>query len=66
MAFDRPNIDRILSLRYEGVAPEGFVLILDKTLDDLKTFEIWREWKDKIIELDMKNRVEIENNNKKK
>jgi hypothetical protein len=42
------------------VAPEGFVLLLEKTVQDLQDFETWKEWKNKIIELDLKNRIEIE------
>jgi hypothetical protein len=50
----------IIKNRYSGVAPEGFVLLLEKTVQDLQDFETWKEWKNKIIELDLKNRIEIE------
>jgi hypothetical protein len=50
----------IIKNRYLGVAPEGFVLLLEKTVQDLQDFETWKEWKNKIIELDLKNRIEIE------
>ncbi len=50
----------IIKNRYSGVAPEGFVLLLEKTIQDLDDFEIWKEWKNKIVELDLKNRIEIE------
>ena len=50
----------IVKNRYLGVAPEGFVLLLEKTVQDLQDFETWKEWKNKIIELDLKNRIEIE------
>jgi hypothetical protein len=50
----------IIKNRYSGVAPEGFVLLLEKTIQDLNDFEIWKEWKNKIVELDLKNRIEIE------
>jgi hypothetical protein len=43
-----------------GVAPEGFVLLHEKTIQDLQNFEIWKEWKNSIIELDLKNRIEME------
>ena len=61
MSFDSDKIENILYLRYKGVAPEGFILLHEKTLQDLKIFEIWDEWKDKIIELDLKNRIEYLN-----
>jgi hypothetical protein len=50
----------IIKNRYSVVAPEGFVLLLEKTVQDLQDFETWKEWKNKIIELDLKNRIEIE------
>lgn len=30
--------------KYGGVAPEGFVLVHEKTLEDLKIFDNWRLW----------------------
>ena len=54
----------IVENRYKGIAPDGFVLILEKTIQDLQNFEVWKEWKDKVIELDIKNRIEIEENKK--
>lgn len=44
--------------KFEGNAPEGFVLILEKTLEDLKDFDIWKDWKNGSIslkDLDKKN-----------
>ena len=55
---------QIVENRYKGVAPEGFVLLLEKTLQDLQDFETWKEWKNKIIELDLNNRIEIEESKK--
>jgi hypothetical protein len=55
---------QIVENRYKGVAPEGFVLILEKTIQDLQDFETWKEWKNKIIELDLNNRIEIEESKK--
>ena len=55
---------QIVENRYKGVAPEGFVLILEKTIQDLQNFEIWKEWKNNIIELDLNNRIEIEESKK--
>jgi hypothetical protein len=37
--------------KYNGLAPEGFVLVCEKTLEDLKNFEIWKEWKNEYITL---------------
>ena len=32
-------------LKFGGVAPEGFVLVHEKTLEDLKNFDVWKMWK---------------------
>ena len=37
--------------KYDGLAPEGFVLVCEKTLEDLKIFDIWKEWKNDEITL---------------
>jgi hypothetical protein len=55
---------QIVENRYKGVAPEGFILLLEKTIQDLQDFEIWKEWKNNIIELDLNNRIEIEESKK--
>lgn len=31
--------------KFQGCAPEGFVLVHEKTLDDLKNMELWLDWK---------------------
>jgi hypothetical protein len=54
----------IVKNRYLGVAPEGFVLLLEKTIQDLNDFEVWKEWKNNIVELDLNNRIEIEESKK--
>jgi hypothetical protein len=44
--------------KYEGLAPEGFILLCEKTLEDLKDFETWKSWKNgdiTIKELNKKN-----------
>jgi hypothetical protein len=37
--------------KFGGVAPEGFVLIHEKTLEDLKEFRNWTMWKRDLISL---------------
>jgi hypothetical protein len=47
-----------LTYKFGGVAPEGFILIHQNTLEDLKDFEIWKSWKNNLLtikELDNKN-----------
>jgi hypothetical protein len=31
--------------KYDGLAPEGFLLIPEQTLERLKDFDYWKEWK---------------------
>lgn len=31
--------------KFGGVAPDGFVLVHEKTLEDLKNFDVWKMWK---------------------
>ena len=51
------NIKEILEkegpmLKLSNVAPEGFVLVHEKTLEDLKDFETWKKWKHGEFQLD--------------
>lgn len=44
------NIKKILEERgevgkFDRVAPEGFVLVHEKTLEQLKDFDTWKMWK---------------------
>jgi hypothetical protein len=48
--------------KLEGNVPEGFILVHKDTLEDLKNFEVWKEWKhDKlsIRELNNKHFVKV-------
>jgi hypothetical protein len=31
--------------KFEGVAPEGFILIPEEVLEKLRDFDTWKEWK---------------------
>jgi hypothetical protein len=61
--MEKINIKEILERegevrKFVGVAPEGFVLIHEKTLEDLKDFDVWKEWKNsslRLQDLDKKN-----------
>lgn len=37
--------------KFGGVAPEGFVIIHEKTLEDLQDFDIWKSWKNNEVSL---------------
>jgi hypothetical protein len=47
--------------KLEGNAPEGFVLVHEKTLEDLKDFEVWRDWKNNKVTLKELNKQNFEN-----
>jgi hypothetical protein len=59
------NIEKILEeegnvRRFVGVAPEGFVLVHEKTLQDLQDFEIWREWKNGLKSIEEMNKLNFQ------
>ena len=37
--------------KYEGVAPEGFILISEGALEELKVFDTWKEWKNDALSI---------------
>jgi hypothetical protein len=43
--------------KFEGVAPEGFVLVHEKTLEDLKEFDIWKDWKNGLTTIEEMNKL---------
>ena len=47
--------------KFDGVAPEGFVLVHEKTLEDLKNFEVWKEWKHNQISIGELNKKNFDN-----
>ena len=51
----------IIENRYLGVAPEGFVLLHEKTIQDLENFEIWKEWKNDAISIQELNKTNFDN-----
>ena len=46
--------------KFQGVAPEGFVLVHEKTLEDLKDFDNWKNWKNNEISIDELNKINFE------
>lgn len=60
------NIKKILEeeglvKRFEGIAPEGFVLVHERTLEELKDFEIWKEWKHGVVSINDLNKRNFSN-----
>jgi hypothetical protein len=45
--------------KFDNIAPEGFILITEKSLERLKNFEDWKEWRNnpKILETWMKDEL---------
>ena len=35
--------------KFSNIAPDGFVLVHEQTLKDLEDYDIWRQWRNKII-----------------
>jgi hypothetical protein len=60
------NIKKILEeegevRKFGGVAPEGFVLVHEKTLKDLKDFDTWKMWKHNQITIKELNKTNFNN-----
>ena len=63
--MEKINIEQILERdgnvrRFVGVVPEGFVLVHEKTLQDLQDFEIWREWKNGLTSIEEMNKLNFQ------
>jgi hypothetical protein len=41
--------------KLKGIAPEGFLLVHEDTLTELKDFEVWKEWKNNQISIEELN-----------
>jgi hypothetical protein len=48
--------------KFQGVAPDGFVLVHEKTLEDLKNWFVWEEWKKGNITINELNKNNFDNN----
>ena len=47
--------------KFQGNAPEGFQLILEKTLEDLNDFDVWKDWKNGVISIEELNKKNFDN-----
>ena len=47
--------------KFGGVAPEGFVLVHEKTLEQLKNFDTWKSWKHNEITIKELNKTNFDN-----
>jgi hypothetical protein len=48
-------------LKFEGVAPEGFILVHENTLEQLKDMNVWIEWKMERLSIKEMNKINFEN-----
>jgi hypothetical protein len=60
--MEKINIEEILERegnvrRFVGVAPEGFVLVHEKTLQDLQDFDKWKDWKNGLTSIEEMNKL---------
>ena len=47
--------------KFGGVAPEGFVLVHKKALEQLKDFDTWKMWKHNQITIKELNKTNFDN-----
>jgi hypothetical protein len=47
----KPSREDIKKTRYNGVAPEGYTLLRNEVLVELKDFDNWKAWKNNEISL---------------
>jgi len=60
------NIQEILdekgtSIKFAGCVPEGFIILHEKSLEDLKNFDIWKNWKNDEISIEDLNKINFKN-----
>jgi len=53
-------LEKGLKTKFQGCAPEGFILIHEKTLEDLKDFDNWKKWKNDEISIDELNKINFQ------
>ena len=47
--------------KLEGNTPEGFILVHEKTLEQLKDFSIWKSWINNETTIKKMNKINFEN-----
>lgn len=60
------NIREILEnkgtiIKFAGNVPDGFILVHEKTLEDLRDFDIWKNWKNNEVSIESLNKLNFEN-----
>ena len=64
--MDKIDIKKIIKeeghiRKFAGVAPEGFILVHEKTLEELKDFDKWKMWKHDEISIQEMNKNNFDN-----
>ena len=47
----KPTRNQIKNVRFSTVAPEGYILLREEVLEELKDFDVWKAWKNEEISL---------------
>jgi hypothetical protein len=47
----KPTRDQIKKVRFSKVSPEGYILLREEVLEQLKDFDVWKSWKNEEISL---------------
>ena len=47
--------------KFTGVAPDGFILVHENTIESLKDFDVWKSWKNGEISFEELNKNNFEN-----
>jgi hypothetical protein len=47
----KPTRNQIKNVRFSTVAPEGYILLREEVLEELKDFDVWKSWKNEEISL---------------
>lgn len=45
MSDIKEKIENSHYYKFEGVAPEGFILVPEEVMEQLRDFDTWKEWK---------------------
>ena len=55
----KPTRDQIKKVRFSTVPPEGYILLREEVLEELKDFDVWKSWKNQEISLSDLDRRDI-------
>jgi hypothetical protein len=47
--------------KFQGIAPDGFILVHENTLEQLKDMNVWLEWKMERLSIEEMNKINFDN-----